>query len=343
MEYLDFEKVIIEDNDSVQLKKIKKFLEDQELKLDSNLDYTIAFYDDEDEVVATGSFKKNILKCIAVNNKYKGSGVSSKIVSELINEEFRRGYSHLFVYTKPKNIDIFKGLGFYEIETVENKVTLLENLPNGINKYCEKLKKETPNINGDKITSVVVNCNPFTLGHRYLIEKASKENDLVHVFVVWEDESMFSPEVRYKLVQEGLKDLDNIVLHKAEDYIISDATFPSYFLKKKDNVVKIHANLDIKIFLHYIVKALNIKRRYVGEEPLDFVTNEYNEVMKEILNKNGIQVIEVPRLENNNEIISASKVRKLFENREFSKLKGFVPESTYNFLVSKEGEKLIKE
>lgn len=343
MEYLDFEKVIIEDNDSVQLKKIKKFLEDQELKLDSNLDYTIVFYDDEDEVVATGSFKKNILKCIAVNNRYKGSGVSSKIVSELINEEFMRGYSHLFVYTKPKNIDIFKGLGFYEIETVENKVTLLENLPNGINKYCEKLKKETPNIKGDKIASIVVNCNPFTLGHRYLIEKASKENDLVHVFVVWEDESMFSPEVRYKLVKEGLKDLDNIVLHKAEDYIISDATFPSYFLKKKDNVVKIHANLDIKIFLNYIVKALNIKRRYVGEEPLDFVTNEYNLAMKEILDKNGIQVIEVPRLENNNEIISASKVRKLFENREFSKLKGFVPESTYDFLVSKEGEELIKK
>ena len=36
-----------------------------------------------------------------------------------------------------------------------------------------------------------MNCNPFTLGHKYIVEKAARENDNVIIFVVEEDKSSF--------------------------------------------------------------------------------------------------------------------------------------------------------
>ncbi|MGL5245262.1 MAG: [citrate (pro-3S)-lyase] ligase [Sarcina sp.] len=333
MEYLDFRKDIIENPRDMELKKIDKFLRLQGLTFDFRVDYTTVLYD-AGKIIATGSFKKNILKCIAVSEEYKGLNLTNKIVSELINEQFRRGYSHLFVYTKPKNIEIFKSLGFYEVERVMDKVVLLENIKNGIEKYCEKLIKESPIIQGQSIAAIVANCNPFTLGHKYLIEKAAKENDFVHVFVLWEDESAFSNEDRYRLVKEGTSHLKNVLIHKAKDYIISNVTFPSYFLKQISHAVKVHALLDVNIFSNYIAKALDIKKRYVGEEPFCEVTKTYNNIMKEILPSKGIEVVEVPRLSFQGEVVSASKIRTLLKEGRLKEIEKLVPPSTYNFLIS---------
>ncbi|MPQ43821.1 [citrate (pro-3S)-lyase] ligase [Clostridium tarantellae] len=333
MEYLNFTKNIIENSRDIELKKVDRFLKLQGLIFDFHVDYTTVLYD-AGRIIATGSFKKNILKCIAVSEEYKGLNLTNKIVSELINEQFRRGYSHLFIYTKPKNTEVFKSLGFYEVERAMDKVVLFENIKNGIKKYCEKLIKESSKNKGKNIAAIVANCNPFTLGHKYLIENAAKENDLVHVFVLWEDESIFSNEDRYRLVEEGTSHLKNVLIHKAEDYIISNATFPSYFLKKSSDAVTLHALLDINIFSTYIAKALNIKRRYIGQEPFCEVTKEYNNIMKEVLPFNGIEVIEIPRLSINGEVVSATKVRTLLKQGSLKEIKKLVPPSTYSFLVS---------
>ena len=340
MEYLNLNEIIIEDVNSKEIDEVRDFLRRQDLRFDEHIEYTIALYN-EDKIVGTGSFDGKILKCVAVDNNYKGMGISNKIVSDLISEQYRRGNTHLFVFTKPRNQEIFKDLGFYKIAEVSNKVVLLENNSHGIRDFVEEIKMMK--VNGNVISSVVVNCNPFTLGHKYLIEKASRESDIVHVFVVSEDRSVFPAEVRYKLVKEGTSHLNNVMVHRGGDYIISNATFPSYFIKKADEAVKSHTLLDIEIFKKYIVPALGINRRYVGEEPTCEVTKTYNDTMKEMLPCSNVEVIEVPRIALGGDITSASRVRKLIKEEKFSGVKKMVPETTYKFLVSAEARNIISK
>lgn len=321
--------------------EVENFLNLHHLNLEKDVEYTIALYEDE-KIIGTGSLSGRVLKCIAVDQNYQGEGLSNKIITLLINEQYYRGNTHLFVFTKPENVYLFKDFGFYEIANIEGEVSLLENDPKGIERYVERLslnKKE-----GKTIASIVMNCNPFTLGHQYLIENASQNNDFVHVFIVWEDKSLFPADVRFKLVQEGTKHLSNVLIHRGEDYIISNSTFPSYFLKESSSIVKTHASLDLKIFGSFIAPSLGINRRYIGEEPYDPVTKEYNETMKKTLPDYGIEVIEIPRLQNEDQIaISASRVRELARTDDFENLKEIVPSSTYEYIVSEEGKPIINK
>lgn len=290
-------------------------------------------------MVATGSLEGQVIKCVAVDENYQGLGITNKVISNLLNEAHRRGAHHLFIYTKPKNLCIFNDLGFYKIEEVSGEVVLLENQPRGIESYLEEIaasRSDSP-----IISAIVVNCNPFTLGHQYLIEKAASESDQLHVFVVSEDKSDFPTEVRFHLVKEGTQHLKNVVLHQTKNYIVSSATFPSYFMKKNTEVVKVHATLDLKIFAERIVPALGITRRYVGEEPVCQLTNQYNTTMKTILPNYGVEVVEIARREVNQDIISASRVRRLIKEGRLTEVQHLVPATTFQYLVSEEGQRLI--
>ncbi|MEY8763972.1 MULTISPECIES: [citrate (pro-3S)-lyase] ligase [Clostridium] len=338
MEYLSLKKEIIDNKDFKKLREIEQFLLKQGLRLDKNIEYTIAVYD-EDKIVATGSFENSILKCIAVDKNYRGMGISNKIISELVAEEYVRGNNHLFIYTKPDNYNTFGDMGFYKVAQVPGEVILLENDPCAVGRFVENLKKKR--VDGKVVSAIVMNCNPFTLGHEYLIEKASKESDIVHVFIVWENKSVFPSNIRYELARNGIRHLNNVILHKGKDYVISSATFPSYFIKRRDKVTRIQALLDIEIFTKYIVPALGITRRYIGEEPFCDVTAIYNNVMKEVLSLHGIEIVEIPRFSKKREIVSASKVRELIRERKFSQVKELVPDSTYSFLCSKKAIPII--
>ena len=63
-----------------------------------------------------------------------------------------------------------------------------------------------------------MNCNPFTLGHRYLIEQASEKVDHLYVFVVEEDKSFFPFSDRIGLVKKGTADLKNITVKPSGKY-----------------------------------------------------------------------------------------------------------------------------
>jgi [citrate (pro-3S)-lyase] ligase len=319
---------------------VERFLEKFSLRLERDVEYTIAIVDD-DRIVATGSFSDNVLKCIAVDSRYEGMGLAGMVVSRLVTEEYNRGRLHLFIYTKPENISKFHELGFHVVAEVPSKVALLENRPDGITGYVEKLKSHR--VSGGFIGSIVVNCNPFTKGHKYLIEKAASECDWLHVFVVWEDRSVFPSEIRYHLVREGIKHINNVTVHKGKDYIVSNATFPTYFLKQLDDAVDIQCMLDIKIFAEHIAPALGIKKRYVGKEPYCPVTGAYNRTMKEILPGYGIEVIEVPRISLNGVVISASEVRKQLRAGNMEVVKELVPATTYDFLVSEEAIPILEK
>jgi [citrate (pro-3S)-lyase] ligase len=188
---------------------------------------------------------------------------------------------------------------------------------------------------------VVVNCNPFTVGHRYLVERAAAASERLYVLVVREDRSEFPFEVRFRLVREGVSDLENVVVLSGGEYCVSAATFPSYFTREEE-LASVHAALDLTIFAARIAPALSVKKRFVGTEPFSPVTNIYNETMKDLLPRWGIEVEEVKRLEIDGEPVSASRVRALLREGQMEKVKALVPPSTWRWFASPEAVPILE-
>ena len=340
MWYGSFREQVVNLNEATEKRELSDFIKRQGLILEADIEYSIALLDGR-KIAAAGSLSGRVLKCIAVDEGYKNMGLSSRIVTNLINEAYARGETHLFIYTKPENKGIFTGLGFYAIAEVPGKSVLMENRPDGINKYIDEIVNES-GVRGDS-GAIVVNCNPFTLGHKYLIEYAASKCRYLHVFVLWEEKSSFPAEIRYRLVKEGVRHLSNVILHKGRDYIISHATFPSYFIKTYEQWAETYARLDIDIFAKHIAPALGIRKRFAGEEPYCRVTAVYNKVMQEVLPAHGIDIQVVPRAGINGKPVSASLVRALIRSGAVDKVRELVPESVYSFLLSSEAEDIIRQ
>ncbi len=319
------------------LRQIDALLDREGIRRDPNLDYTCAMYDENMNVIATGSCFGNTLRCMAVSGAHQGEGLMNEIVTHLMEEQYRRGNTHMFLYTKCSSAKFFAGLGFYEIVRVEDQIVFMENRRSGFADWLDRLEKA----DGEKISAVVMNANPFTKGHRYLLETACRQSDIVHLFVVSEDLSLFPFAVRKRLIEEGTADLKNIILHESGPYIISAATFPSYFQKDEAAVIRSHAYLDLSVFVQ-IAKKLGITRRFVGEEPRSLVTGIYNETMRTLLPENGIACTVVPRLEAAGRPVSASDVRAAIKEGKTEELKDLLPETTLRFLASPEAEPLIR-
>ncbi|MGI6738785.1 MAG: [citrate (pro-3S)-lyase] ligase [Christensenellales bacterium] len=324
-------------NDRYGNKMVDELLSKEGLERDNNTEYTIALMDG-DTMAATGSFYKNTLRCLAVDSAYQGQGLMATIVSELCSELFSRGIFHVFIYTKQDAKDSFTSLGFDEIVSLDD-VVFLENKKSAFDDYLESLGEALEGING----AIVMNANPFTLGHRYLVEYAMNHCDNLHLFIVSEDMSAFPRKVREKLVKEGTSDLKNIIYHPTESYLVSSATFPSYFIKESSKVTKAHASLDAAVFSRIGAK-LNITKRFVGEEPYSESTALYNSAMQKILPSFGIDLTIIPRkAEDEYGIISASLVRKLLSEGNINATKDLVPITTYDFLNSENAVPIINK
>lgn len=184
----------------------------------------------------------------------------------------------------------------------------------------------------EHIGAVVMNCNPFTYGHRHLIEQALKLVDYLIIFVVEEDKSVFSFAERFTFVQQGVRDLDNVMVVPSGPYILSKKTFPEYFIKETGEDMVLHTKQDIMTFAEKIAPQLGITHRFVGEEPLDIVTNQYNQTMKEILPKYGIKVVEISRKAVSGYFISASLARQSLEQGDIERILELLPETTLQIL-----------
>ena len=328
-------------NDRYAFAQIDKLLEQEGIKRDANLDYSCVAYDDDYNVVATGSCFGNTLRCFAVSHSHQGEGILNAVISHLIDVQYRRGNLHLFLYTKIKSALFFGDLGFHEIARVDGTLVFMENRRDGFAGYVKKLQSETPSSStGSRVGAIVMNANPFTLGHQYLIETAAAACDTLHLFIVSEDASLVPFAVRKQLIREGTAHLSNIVLHDSGPYMISNATFPSYFLKDEAAVISGHAKLDIKIFTK-IASALGINVRYVGEEPTSEVTGIYNKIMAEELPKAGIDCRIIPRKAVSGSAISASTVRKCLQSSDWNTLRTLVPESTLQFFMSPAAQPIL--
>lgn len=188
----------------------------------------------------------------------------------------------------------------------------------------------------ETVGSIVMNCNPFTLGHRFLIEEALKAVDFLIIFVVEEDESLFSFQERFTMVCRGTSDLDRVKVVPSGRYILSKNTFPEYFQKISDEDLKKNTEDDITLFAEKIAPRLGITHRFVGEEREDDVTKAYNEAMKRILPLYGIRVVEIPRKTSGQSAISASRVRQCLSMNRVDELDELVPASTKRILFFEE-------
>ena len=210
--------------------------------------------------------------------------------------------------------------------------------PTEYGEQLEKYKSELRNISAIKIGkngSIVMNCNPFTLGHRYLIEWAAKQVKHLYIFAVEEDLSIFPFEDRFMLIKAGTKDLKNVTVLPSGKFIISSITFSEYFQKSEIQDRTIDPSMDITLFAKEIAPVLNITVRFAGEEPIDNITKQYNDSMQRILPEYGIEFVEIKRKESGQQVISASRVRKLLEEKDFRAIKKLVPKTTLAYLKKK--------
>lgn len=290
---------------------------------------TVLVWEDE-ELVATGSRDGNILKCIAVDSSRQGEGLLATVITQLRQNAFQAGHSHLFLYTKPRNEYLFTSLFFHPIARTD-KVLLMEDGTHGIGKFLTSLGKAE-----GECGAIVMNADPFTLGHRYLVEEASRRCEKLLVFVLSEDKGHFPASDRLELVRRGTADLPNVTVLPTGPYLISSATFPTYFLKDRDNADTVHCMLDVEVFTKHFAPHFSITRRFVGTEPLSALTARYNEVLKEQLPRRGVPVEELPRLVKNGAPISASAVRAALEAGDRELVRALVPATTFDYLIEEE-------
>lgn len=347
-----------------QRQRIEAFLKRNGLRFD-DMHYYAALTDDDGEMIAGGGLKGNVIKCVAVDDAHKGEAIANTLISHLIAHANEEGHSNVMLFTKPKNRQLFESLSFRLLAEAPEAV-LMETGIGGINNMVEQLKKikeegevckennqeckkeEKTNLNittpqhlnpstPQPLTTttplrgvVVMNCNPFTLGHRYLIEQAAKQVERLFVMVVREDCSLFAYAERKAMVEQGVAHLKNVTVIDGSEYAISQATFPTYFLKRLDDAADTQMLLDLDLFRRHIAPALGTTVRFVGTEPTDRLTRRYNQLMHEVL----ADVRETARLEKKGNAVSASRVRKAMEQGDMSTIRQLVPPATLPYIIA---------
>jgi [citrate (pro-3S)-lyase] ligase len=315
------------------LEEIKSFLGELGLGWEPGIEFTVNLRE-KGCILASGSREGKVLKCIGVGKDSRGEGLTAVIVTELVKDALAQGFPRCFLFTKPENIDRFTGMGFYPVAGTTD-AALLENRRNGVRSFVDSLGgigTAGKSNAGEKRGAVVAHCNPFTRGHQYLIEQAAQHCGELDLFILSEGGGEFSPATRMELARRGTAHLPNVQVHPGGDYLISSITFPEYFITRRDRLPEIHAELDIAIFVQYFAGPRSISRRFIGSEPLSRLTAAYNKRLHEILPGYGIDVIEIPRLEEAGAPISASRVRELLHQNKLKEVRPLVPDSTFEYL-----------
>lgn len=347
-----------------QRQRIEAFLKRNALRID-DMNYYAAVLDDDGEMIAGGGLKDDVIKCVAVDDAHKGEAIANTLVSHLISHANQEGYGCIKLFTKPKNRQLFESLSFRLLaeapeailmETgiggISNTVEALKKIKEESEKYkeynkeCKEDSKECRENTSYLTTSpphhltttmqptgcIVMNCNPFTLGHRYLVESASRMVEHLFVIVVREDRSAFSYQERKAMVTTGTADLKNVTVCDGSEYAISNTTFPTYFLKRLSDATDTQILLDLDLFRRHIAPALGAEVRFVGTEPTDELTRRYNELMMKSLGKD--HVVQIPRLENGGVAVSASRVRRAMDSNSLKEAAQLVPPTTLPYIIA---------
>lgn len=324
-----------------QVGEVADFLASFGLSYDAEaVEYTVAFYRGG-ELIATGSRSGEVLRNIAVRPRLQGTGLMAAVVGRLMRQGGERGVGHFFVFAKPEAAPPFAALGFRELARAQSQAVLLEGGLGSIRDEVRRLAAAAADLPPRERAALVVNCNPFTLGHQALVARAAAAHAAAIVLVVSEDRSLFPFAVRLRLVREGLAHLPNVRVLPGGSYIISAATFPDYFTRGADTVAA-QTRLDAHVFGRHLAPGLGIAVRYVGEEPYCAVTRAYNEALREVLPAYGVELREIPRLAVDGVPVSASRVRELLRaGAPWEQVAQLVPETTYRYLRSAEAQLVL--
>lgn len=327
-------------NQTAVKKALLSLLNYNGLILDPMAEATLGVWEDG-QLIGTASIYGQTIRSVAVAKSYQGSNLIALLVDEAIGRIYAKGYDNVFVVTTQYNARTFERLGFFAVMKSDGGYVLLERKQRGIADYCQQLSDYKVCI--EDVGAIVMNANPFTLGHQYLVERAAAQCGFLYIWVVKEEASAFPYDVRLQLIRKGTAHIKNVYVLEGSDYVISRATFPSYFSASTEDLVTLHAELDLRLFGQYLAKQLGIKKRFVGTEPYCNITNAYNRQMKRILPLYGIDVIEVERKAIEGEAISASFVRKCMLEGDFQLLAKYVPLDTYRYMMSESGQEVIRK
>lgn len=338
--------------------KVEAFLKANGLRMEKVDEYAAVYALGEEEILAGGGLAGDTIKCVAVCDALRGSGMGAKLISYLVCKAAAKGHSSVKVFTKPDNQSIFTSLGFKALAASPHAV-FMEN-GSELDDYCRQLRvlrrEGTCGI-------IVMNANPFTKGHRYVVEQSAKRVDHLYVMVVREDQSRFSYEERRAMVTYGCSDLKNVTVCDGSRYAVSADTFPTYFLKRIDDATDEQIILDLNLFARHLAPALGASVRFVGSEPIDELTRRYNQLMQEMLPEQGIAVVEIERLRlpslekdtfgsarsplqvmgqhvpalpesDGDEVVSASRVRQYVDARRFLAAASIAYPTTIPFIIA---------
>lgn len=327
-----------------QRSMVEAFLQGNALRLDDVDYYAGVFAVDSDEMLAGGGLSADVIKCLAVRPDHRDGALASRLVSHLVSRANAEGRQVVKVFTKPSNKAVFQSMSFRLLAEAPEAV-LMETGLGGIGAYCRYLeglrRAAEAEVGGQPTGVVVMNANPFTLGHRYLISRAAARVARLYVIVVAEEASLFGYGERMAMIKAAVADIDNVVVCRGSSYAVSRATFPTYFLKRITDAADTQMMLDIDLFCRHIAPALGTTVRFVGSEPTDALTCRYNELMKKRLGS----VVEVQRLAAAScpggaqaeaaVPVSASRVRAAMQRQCFAEAAALVPPTTLPYIIAR--------
>ena len=366
--------------------KVERFLGANGLRMEA-LDAYYTVQDADGNILAGAGISGDIIKCVAVLSDMRSEGLLTPLISRII-----AGRGNLKVFTKPEYQSLFESLGFKLLASAPLAI-LLEN-GRGLQQYCEYLKhiahaseenyflghrpkNQFPSASTTpthKVGVIVMNANPFTLGHKYLIDKAREQVDQLFVIPVKEDVSMFPYTERLVMIKSGISHASeapsasttparaHVEVLDGSSYSISAATFPTYFLKDLSDAAETQMRLDLDLFCKHIAPALGATVRFAGSEPTDILTAQYNKLMAEVLPRHGIDFVEIDRLSTagvtscnssvqfsshspaptGESVVSASKVREALVEGNYKAAAAMCPVTTRPYLLAVLAERALR-
>lgn len=310
----------------------------QGLTWEEGVDDVVGIYE-EGRLVATAARAGYVLKMFAIADCAQGTGALGELATALMDLGRGAGHEEFFVFTRTEHAASFTQCNFRRLVS-GGPVALLE-YGGGFDRYLARQQQRLAaegRVATPPCSAVVINGNPFTKGHQFLVEGAAAVSGTLFLFVVREDRSVFPFEVRDRLARAATAHLPNVVVLDTSRYAVSALTFPSYFLRVGDEAARLQMQVDARLFGGCLAPAFGISCRFVGSEPYCATTSAYNDTMRRVLPEYGIRLEEVPRIGNQAGFISATRVRAALAAGRLDEVAWMLPEPTLEFLRSPDGE-----
>jgi [citrate (pro-3S)-lyase] ligase len=326
---------------ATQVDGARRLVESQGLSWEAGCDEVAGIYEGG-RLVATASRAGCVLKMFAIDAASQGGETLGQLVTSLVESGRRAGHDSLLVYTRPENAASFEQCNF-RLLVAATGIVLLE-WGGGLERYLARLRGVAASsgqhaglprrsAEGAKAGGIVLNGNPFTRGHQYLVESAAAQVERLFVFVVREEGSAFPFAARYRMAEEGTRHLENVVVLDTSRYAVSAATFPSYFLRRHDDRARLQMEVDARLFGRHLAPAAGVTRRFVGHEPYCETTAAYNRVMAAVLPEYGVDLVEVERAKDAEGVfVSATRVRAAYAAGDMETVRRLVPATTLAIL-----------